>query len=164
MAENQEKALPTAPPGAPQRIKIGMTPLFSTWIYVCQDGPIHLNHRLELLTRRLKKDDRNAIKRTNYGGWHYAFDLLALTDEVIAEFRNQMVQHVQSYLNHFRPADRRKQDRFVLRGWVNVNRAGDFNILHSHPGCFVSAVYYVKVPPVMEGCEIFFRDPSGSVP
>ena len=138
-----------------------MTPIYSTFIYVCEDGPRHLNHGLELLTRRLRKDDRNATRRTNYGGWHYAFDLLALPDEVITEFRNLMVQHVQSYLNHFRPAERKKQDRFVLRGWVNVNRAGDFNILHSHPGCFVSAVYYVKVPPVMKGGEIFFRDPRG---
>jgi len=136
-------------------------PLFSTWLYVCHDGPRHLNDQLERLAHRLMKNDHNAIRRTNYGGWHYAFDLLELKDSVVVEFRNQMVQHAQAFLNHFRPEGRKKQDHFRLRGWMNVNRAGDFNILHSHPGCFLSAVYYVKVPRAMKGGEIFFRDPRG---
>ena len=107
------------------------------------------------------KDDRNSTRRTNYGGWHYAFDLFELKDEVVAEFRNQMEQHVQAFLNHFRPEDRKQKDHFRLRGWINVNRAGDFNMLHSHPGCFLSSVYYVKVPRTMKGGEILFRDPRG---
>src|SRR2546427_1156485 len=36
-----------------------------------------------------------------------------------------------------------------------------FRSLHSHPGCFLSATYYVKVPPEMKGGEIYFRDPRG---
>src|SRR5207248_3119479 len=70
-------------------------------------------------------------------------------------------QHVQAFLNHFRPEEKRKKDNFRLRGWINVNRAGDFNMLHSHPGCFLSATYYVKVPPDIKGGEIYFRDPRG---
>ena len=136
-------------------------PLFSTWIYLCENGPIHLNQRLERLAHRLMKDNRNATRRTNYGGWHYAFDLFELKDSSIVEFRHQMEQHVQAFLNHFRPEGSKKNDQFRLRGWINSNRAGDFNMLHSHPGCFVSAVYYVKVPRAMKGGEIFFRDPRG---
>jgi uncharacterized protein (TIGR02466 family) len=72
-----------------------------------------------------------------------------------------MVQHVQAFLNHFRPEARKRKDNFRLRGWINVNRPGNFNTLHSHPGCFLSATYYVKVPPDMQGGEIYFRDPRG---
>ena len=136
-------------------------PLFSTWVYICESGPTHLNAGLAGLARKLMQDDRNATQRTNFGGWHYAFDFFELKDPVVTEFHDQMTQHVQGFINHFRPEGRKKQDKFRLRGWINVNRAGDFNTLHSHPGCFLSATYYVEVPQTMKGGEIYFRDPRG---
>jgi uncharacterized protein (TIGR02466 family) len=148
----------TSEPGQP--IKIGIMPLFSTWIYLCENGPVHLNERLEELTQRMR-DGRNGTLRTNVGGWHYAFDLFDLDDPVVTEFHDQMKQHVQAFLNHFRTAERRKKDNFRLRGWINVNQAGDQNVLHCHPGSFLSATYYVKVPADMKGGEIVFRDPRG---
>jgi len=141
--------------------KSAVMPLFSTWVYQCENGPTHLNERLEQLTRTLMQDERNAISRTNAGGWHYAFDFFKLDDPVVAEFRNHMEQHVQGFLNHLRKEDRRKKDRFRLEGWINVNRAGNHNMLHCHPGCFLSATYYVKVPEGMKGGNIVFRDPRG---
>lgn len=159
-ATNQQSPPAAAATPKPQT-KVGVMPLFSTWIYLCHDGPIHLNEGLEQLTGRLREDERNAARRTNHGGWHYAFDLFESKEPVVARFREQMEHHIQAYLNHFRPEGRKKQDRFRLQGWINVNRAGDFNVLHCHPGCFLSAVYYVRVPPEMKGGEIFFRDPRG---
>jgi len=151
--------LPTA--GGAQPLKVTVMPLFSTWVYRCEDGPRHLNEGLEELAHRLMQDDRNATQRTNCGGWHYAFDLFKLEEPVVAEFRDQMEQHLQAFLNHFRPEGRKKMDQFRLQGWLNVNRAGDHNLLHCHPGCFLSATYYVKVPAEMKGGEILFRDPRG---
>src|SRR5205823_2698457 len=90
---------------AAKPLKVAVQPLFSTWVYLCQNGPAHLNDRLENLTRQLMQDDRNATRRTNAGGWHYALDLFKLDEPVVREFRDQMTQHVQTYLNHFRPAD-----------------------------------------------------------
>src|SRR6266567_5123498 len=150
MAEPQQNRLASAPSDGPQRIKVGVMPLFSTWIYQCEDGPRHLNQELQRLAHKLMEDGRNATRRTNYGGWHYAFDLFELQEPVILEFRSQIEQHVHAFLNHFRPDARKKKDQFRLRGWLNVNRAGDFSTLHSHPGCFLSATYYVKVPPDMK--------------
>jgi uncharacterized protein (TIGR02466 family) len=160
MAEPAQQSRPADAPPSP-RIKVGVMPLFSTWIYLCEDGPRHLNERLEQLAHRLMEDQRNAGQRTNCGGWHYAFDLFELEEPVVAEFRDEMEQHVQAFLNYFRPEERKKKDRFRLQGWINVNRAGDHNVLHCHPGCFLSATYYVKVPPAMTGGEIVFRDPRG---
>jgi len=154
-----EKPAAIAPEAKP--VRVGIMPLFSTWVYQCKDGPRHLNDRLEQLARNLMKDDRNSAHRSNSGGWHYAFDIFQLGDPVVAEFRNLMMQHVQGYLNHFRPEGRKKKDNFIIRGWINVNRPGDFNTLHCHPGCFLSATYYVKVPEDMKGGDIYFRDPRG---
>src|SRR5262245_60032041 len=91
-------------------IKVGVMPLFSTWIYLCEDGPRHLNDGMEQLTRRLMREDRNASVRSNCGGWHYAFDLFELQEPVVAEFREEMEEHVGAFLNHFRPQARKKKD------------------------------------------------------
>ena len=160
MATNQESNAPASPGNAPA-IKVSLMPLFTTHLYICAEGPKHLNQRIEDLAHRLMQDDKNNVRRTNAGGWHYAFDFFKIDDPVVAEFRNVMEQHVQGFLNHFREPARRKKDSFRLQGWINVNREGDHNILHCHPGCFVSATYYVKVPEGMKGGEIVFRDPRG---
>src|SRR6266436_1229066 len=150
MTDTQQQPPPVgAPAGQPPRVKVAVMPLFSTWVYLCENGPRHLNERLEGLAHKLMEDNRNSTRRTNAGGWHYAFDLFELKDPLVAEFHHQMEQHVEGFLNHFRPEARKKKDSFRLRGWINVNRVGDFNLLHSHPGCFLSATYYVKVPQDM---------------
>jgi uncharacterized protein (TIGR02466 family) len=162
MGEDQPQAcLTDALAGDAQPVKVGVMPLFSTWIYLCEHGPKHLNEGLEQLAHRLRQDSRNTCRRTNCGGWHYAFDLFELEERVVAEFRAEMEEHVQAFLNYFRLEARRKKDRFRLEGWLNVNRAGDHNVLHCHPGSFLSASYYVKVPAEMTGGEIVFRDPRG---
>jgi uncharacterized protein (TIGR02466 family) len=151
----------TETPKPAQRVKVGISPLFSTHVYRSEDGPKHLNPALEKLAYDLMKDGRNSTHRTNAGGWHYAFDVFELQDPVIKEFYQIMEKHVQGFLNYFRPEERKKKDNFRLRGWINVNKPGDFNVLHSHPGCFISATYYVKIPEGMKGGEIYFRDPRG---
>jgi uncharacterized protein (TIGR02466 family) len=143
-------------------VRAAAIPLFSTWIYQCENGPTHLNAQLEDLTRRLMQEDRNATHRTNLGGWHYAFDLFVLDEPVVTTFHDQMEQHVHAFLNQLRKqTDPTKKDRFRLQGWINVNRTGDENLLHCHPGCFLSGTYYVKIPHDMKGGEIVFRDPRG---
>ncbi len=82
-------------------------------------APRHLNGALEELTRRLMREPRNPARRTNAGGWHYAFDFFKLDEPVVAEFRDLMEQRVQGYLNYpnyFRPAGQKKKDTFRLEG------------------------------------------------
>jgi uncharacterized protein (TIGR02466 family) len=142
-------------------VKVQITPLFPTWMYICDSGPIQLNGKLEELAHTLMKDERNAVQRTNVGGWHYAFDLFERPEPVVATFRDCMQQHVQAFLKTLHPGAQPTNDSFRLRGWLNVNRAGDKNNLHCHPGCFLSATYYVNVPPDMKGGQLVFRDPRG---
>ena len=140
--------------------ELNVRSLFSTWIGFTT-GPVQMNEALEGLAHELMADPRNASVRTNAGGWHYAFDLFALRRPLVDDLREELSWRVQAYLNQFRPDERKKEDDFRLEGWMNVNRAGDFNVLHCHPGCFVSATYYVKLPAEMRGGEIVFRDPRG---
>jgi len=36
---------------------------------------------------------------------------------------------------------------WTLFGWYNVNRYGDHHAPHTHPKCYLSGTYYVRVPP-----------------
>lgn len=55
-----------------------------------------------------------------------------------------------------------------VNGWANINRKGNKNLLHTHPGAFWSAVYYVAVDDadrqMHRGGEIEFSDPRGPLP
>src|SRR5258708_9292627 len=88
--------------GSNRRVKAGVMPLFSTFIYRCENGPAHLNEELERLAGQLMETDGNAARRTNFGGWHYAYDLFELKEPVVALFQHQMKQHVRAFLNFFR--------------------------------------------------------------
>ena len=157
----QTRSVTITPSAGIQSARAGVIPLFSTWIYESREGPEHLNQDLEQLVRVLMQDERNGARRTNCGGWHYAFDLFKRTEPVVLELRSILEQHAQGFLNHFRLEQRKRQDRFRIEGWINVNRAGDRNLLHCHPGSFLSGVYYVKVPHGMSGGQVLFRDPRG---
>ena len=30
--------------------------------------------------------------------------------------------------------------------WAIINKKNDFNVIHTHPNCYLSAAYYVKAP------------------
>lgn len=35
---------------------------------------------------------------------------------------------------------------FLIQGWANINRLGDYHNLHNHPHSWLSGTYYVSVP------------------
>ncbi len=45
------------------------------------------------------------------------------------------------------------------KAWVNINSPGSLNFQHSHPGCDLSGVLWVKCPD--KSGNIFFHSPSG---
>ncbi len=51
---------------------------------------------------------------------------------------------------------------WTLSAWANVNRPGDFNKMHTHPGATWSGVYYVDpgdADHTAEGTAIHISDP-----
>lgn len=52
---------------------------------------------------------------------------------------------------------------WTVGAWANVNRRGNLNMMHAHPGAYWSAVYYVRANPE-EGGMIQFMDPRGWLP
>jgi len=52
-----------------------------------------------------------------------------------------------------------------INGWANINRKGDSNLVHTHPGAYWSAVYYVLTDDNDHtGGELELLDPRGALP
>lgn len=82
---------------------------------------------------------------SNVGGWHSQAGRLEFCGPAGA----RLVQHMQEmteeatrrlYAQYARPAD---PVSWTLSAWANVNRPGDYNKMHTHPGATWSGVYYV---------------------
>jgi uncharacterized protein (TIGR02466 family) len=83
--------------------------------------------------------------RTNMGGWHSEPGLLEFCGEVGARLIDRMDAMVKEatlrlYAEFGHPPQRAS---WTLSAWANVNRRGDHNQLHTHPGATWSGVYYI---------------------
>lgn len=105
------------------------------------------------------------LSRTNAGGWHSDSGHL----EFCGNAGRQLMRHMYELADE---ATRRvlteyghppRTMRWTLQAWVNVNRSGDYNKVHTHPGSTWSGTYYIDPgdpPPGAEhGTPIHFFDP-----
>ena len=105
------------------------------------------------------------VTKTNAGGWHSETGQL----EFCGEPGRRLVRHMyeiadeatRRVLTEYRQPPRPM--RWTLSAWVNVNRAGEFNRIHTHPGATWSGTYYVDPgePPedAENGTPIHLFDP-----
>ncbi len=114
---------------------------------------------------RAQKGAANRI--SNVGGWQSLPDLLDWPEPEI----KLLVQEVDRSIQQISalPATLAQQPdpprvRYRAYGWANINRPGDYNMLHVHPGNHWSVVYYVATgrpnPDTPMNGRIELRDPS----
>ena len=124
------------------------------------------------LNRELRKTifDRRAsqesTQHSNLGGWQSSWDLGewggAAAARVIDEARRLAGRMTCDR------AGRPVETDWLVNAWANVNRGGDGNEFHTHPGAFWSATYYVDdggagADPSVGG-EFEIQDPRGVAP
>lgn len=108
------------------------------------DGMLAHNQALAGLARTLRSRDLGVAK-SNAGGWQSTGNIFALQDPTIAV----LARHIQEAIQRISMVAKQMTDVPVefeasLFGWVNINRAGDYNQPHTHPGNTWSGVYYVR--------------------
>ncbi len=150
---------------APDFAAAKLLPLFSSpLVTLVLPDAAALNDRLRdgILAHEAQSEGR---ARSNAGGWHSEPGQL----EFCGEAGRTLVRHMYALGDD---ATRRvlvelgqppRPVRWSLRAWVNVNRAGDFNRVHTHPGSTWSGTYYVDTgdPPqdASHGTPIVLLDP-----
>jgi uncharacterized protein (TIGR02466 family) len=104
-------------------------------------------------------------ERTNVGGWHSETGVL----EFCGSAGERLVGHMREMIDeatirlHAEYSQPAKPLSWTLGAWANVNRRGDFNTLHTHPGATWSGVYYVdhgESSGDVEGTALQLFDPN----
>lgn len=130
-----------------------MVTAFATQFFLFQlDESERLNEALKTLILAKESEDPG-VRRSNIGGWHSDDDLFAWPDPAVSALQEAALGAVQAVVPLMVGGSCDFQAR--LAGWANVSRAGAYNKRHTHPGCQVSAVYYVEAgtPPTDEAPE-----------
>jgi uncharacterized protein (TIGR02466 family) len=136
------------------------TPLLShIWADGAELNPALRDHILEHARRH------SGYQRTNVGGWHSEPGML----EFCGGVGRQLIGHIHAMVDE---ATRRLYAEFarppqmlnwILSAWANVNRRGDFNQTHTHPGATWSGVYYVdhgEAEESADGTALHLFDPD----
>ena len=78
------------------------------------------------------------VHLTNRGGWQSPSDFYQ--QETFSEFKSYILNNAFQSLTHY-------NRRFELSNmWININKKGNYNTAHNHPGCIMSGVFWVKAP------------------
>ena len=128
------------------------------------------SHILQVVEKRYATEPpQGQSRRSDVGGQRTDDDFLDDPAQPVAILRNvlrkKLSQMIAAGLGKDPESEDIPQPRRIF-GWANVNRAGDYNVMHNHPKCHWSAVYYVSVPPRSgtggpDG-SIEFEDPRGA--
>jgi len=82
--------------------------------------------------------------RSNAGGWQSAGNLIAWPDAPVKELKRRIETIAFGLIDQIiRDTGRQRQFRLLIDAWGNINRGGDYNVVHTHPNCMWSGVYYV---------------------
>jgi uncharacterized protein (TIGR02466 family) len=109
-----------------------------------------------------------SVQVSNVGGWQSRADFFDWHEPEIAKLGTEVNWAVQQFVSVVRPStggasNDQKDLKLWKAGWANINRPGDYNILHNHPGQDLAAVYYVKAArpdkPAGSGGHLELRDP-----
>jgi len=104
-----------------------------------------LNKDLAEYIYDLRNMEKHGLKRSNRGGWHSENFKLGFKNTI----QNKFAVEVQKYvLNAFQNYGWKTNDVNIRikEMWAIINKKNDFNVIHTHPNCYLSAAYYVKAP------------------
>ncbi|RLA29447.1 MAG: hypothetical protein DRQ63_00820 [Gammaproteobacteria bacterium] len=103
------------------------------------------NQDLEKLVRHSEDNDKDGYgTRSNAGGWQSPGNLITWKDPVVDIFRQRIEKLVTNLLQETaRDTGKNRSFRLMIDAWANINRDRDYNVVHTHPNCMYSGVYYV---------------------
>ena len=124
-----------------------LTPLFAVpfMSYRWDDGA-GLDAELAAVVLAAEAADAGGRAKSNVGGWQSRDDLprwAGKPGETVRERAFALANHATQQL--FRAHGVTQEFRWRYSMWANVNRDGDYNNLHIHPGATWSGVYYVDL-------------------
>ena len=111
--------------------------------------------KIEVLCQQERHKTSEVITKSNLGGWQSGninypdspFFFLSELEKICQEFAKDVLNVNRSI--------------FLRSAWININQKYNSNQTHTHPGCILSGVYYIKTP---EECgNIHFIHPASDM-
>ena len=84
-----------------------------------------------------KKKEPKGVSISNYGGWQSPWFSLSNKDDILQSF-------LANCLSEFPTI--KKSVNIRVEAWININKTGDYNVMHQHPSCDLSGVLWIKAP------------------
>lgn len=115
------------------------------------------NKGIAKYAKALSKRDNGRVL-SNYGGWQS-------NDFHLDSCENNSLKHLGEIVeSKIREACtqinlKSNMSAFLSNFWININKKGDGNNVHTHPACSMAAVYYVQVAKNAES-NIVFHHPN----
>lgn len=137
------------------KIEIKTIDIFPTQIWTAQLDQLrpHFESWRQIINNmRLEMKPRG---NSNRGGWNSP-DILAKEPD----FKPLMELVSRMLMNILKPMTAKQVDR-KISAWANVHDQGGYNTQHLHPGCLLSACFYLSVPE--ESGELVLIDPRPGV-
>jgi uncharacterized protein (TIGR02466 family) len=105
-------------------------------------------------------------ERTNIGGWHSEtgrLEFCGAAGERLIRHMREMTKEATLRLHAEFGTTPPENLAWTLSAWANVNRHGDFNNMHTHPGATWSGVYFVdpgSSGPGVDDTALQLSDPN----
>ena len=85
--------------------------------------------------------NNKSVHKSNKGG--FQSDLLDTSSDTL----KPLVSFIQSETAKYSKAAFNIDKQYTIRSmWLNINRSKDYNVIHTHPHCDFSGVYYISTP------------------
>ena len=105
----------------------------------------NFNKELSDYIYSLQNKDKEGLKRSNKGGWHSKNFQLTDQNSIQFKFALKIQEYILNAFQNFGWRVKNKNIR-ISEMWAIINKRDDFNVIHTHPNCYLSAAYYVKAP------------------
>ena len=103
------------------------------------------NKKLSEYIYSLQRENKDGIQRSNRGGWHSSSFNLKDTNSIQHKFALETSKYVFDTIKTYGWI--LEPDKVLCSEmWAIINKKNNFNIMHTHPNCNLSAAYYVKAP------------------
>ena len=103
----------------------------------------NINKELVKYIYQLYDEDNKGIERSNRGGWHSKNFRLADKGSIQQKFAVKAQDYILNAFQNLGWKTKNKNIR-IKEMWAIINKKNDFNVIHTHPNCYLSAAYYVK--------------------
>lgn len=110
------------------------------------------NNTLVDVALALRQEIPNSTRQNLYTTFGSVANLL--TREPFHALRDALRDEVVLYLEQIET--RSDKQWMISDSWVSISSPGNYERMHTHPGAYISGVYYIKAPP--ESGKIFFEN------